>query len=142
MSRELYMTPDQIAVLGRQGAIGSHAHDHLPLGLLAPPQIETQIELANRYLTDWAGYTPCALAYPYGSRDASSSLVAEIARQQGIRFAFTMERAANFDLGRPLHLARFDNNDLPGGKAARFTIEAMPTALADAKWFERGRARA
>jgi hypothetical protein len=51
-----------------------------------------------------------------------------------------MERAANFDLSRPLHLARFDNNDLPGGKAARFPIDAMPAALADAEWFERGRA--
>ena len=32
MSRQLYMAPEQIAELGKCGAIGSHAHDHLPLG--------------------------------------------------------------------------------------------------------------
>ena len=92
-------------------------------GLLSPPAIESQIALASHYLADWAGYAPYALSYPYGSRDACSPAAADVARRCGIRFAFTMERAANPDLSRPLHLARFDNNDLPGGKAARFAID-------------------
>lgn len=135
ISRELYMTPEQIAELGQHQAIGSHGHDHLPLGLLPPEQIESQISLAGHYLADWAGYPPFALSYPYGSREASSPLVAEIARRQGIRFAFTTERAANPDLSRPLHLARFDNNDMPGGKAARWQIGELSTGMAHASWF-------
>ncbi len=136
MSRKLYMSPEQIAELGRHEAIGSHSHDHLPLGLLARDEIEAQISLAAHYLTDWAGYAPYALSYPYGSRDASSLAAAEIARRHGVEFAFTTERAANFDLSRPLHLARFDNNDLPGGKAARFQIDQLPAALTDSTWWE------
>ena len=65
------------------------------------------------------------LSYPYGSREASSLQVAAAAAEQGIELAFTMERAANRDLAAPLHLSRFDNNDLPGGKAARFELEEM-----------------
>ena len=136
MSRQLYMTPEQIAELGRHGAIGSHAHDHLPLGLQSPAAIETQISLANQYLSDWAGYPPYALSYPYGSREACTPAVAAVARRCGIRFAFTIERAANPDLSRPLHLARFDNNDMPGGKAARFGFDKLFSGLASPKWFE------
>jgi peptidoglycan/xylan/chitin deacetylase (PgdA/CDA1 family) len=136
MSRQLYLAPEQIAELGRHGAIGSHAHDHLPLGLLSPSASETQITLANHYLSDWAGYAPYALSYPYGSREACSPAAAGVASRCGIRFAFTMERAANTDLARPLHLARFDNNDLPGGKAARFGIDQLFEGVGDAKWFE------
>ena len=135
MSRQLYMTPDQIAELGSHGAIGSHAHDHLPLGLLPEAAIATQITLANKYLSDWAGYAPYALSYPYGSREASSLAVAKIAQHCGIRFAFTTERAANPDLTRPLHLARFDNNDMPGGKAARWGIDEVIGGMANARWF-------
>jgi peptidoglycan/xylan/chitin deacetylase (PgdA/CDA1 family) len=134
MSRQLYMSTEQIAELGRHEAIGSHAHDHLPLGLLPQPQIEKQISLASQYLTDWAGYAPYALSYPYGSRDACSPLAADVARRHGIRFAFTMERAANPDLTCPLHLGRFDNNDMPGGKAARFQIEQLPAGMPSAQW--------
>jgi peptidoglycan/xylan/chitin deacetylase (PgdA/CDA1 family) len=136
MSRQLYLAPEQIAELGRHAAIGNHAHDHLPLGLLSPSAIESQIALANHYLSDWAGYAPYALSYPYGSREACSPAAADAARRCGIRFAFTMERAANPDLARPLHLARFDNNDLPGGKAARFGIDELFSAVGSPKWFE------
>ncbi len=135
MSRQLYMTPEQIAELGRQGAIGSHAHDHLPLGLLPQAAVATQLSLASQYLSDWAGYTPYALSYPYGSREASSPAAAAVAQQCGIRFAFTTERAANPDLTRPLHLARFDNNDMPGGKAARWGIDELAGGMGRAKWF-------
>jgi len=92
--------------------------------------------LARHYLSDWAGYAPYALSYPYGSRAACSAVAADVARRCGVRFAFTMERAANPDLTRPLHLARFDNNDLPGGKAARFEIDRLFEGVGRPKWFE------
>ncbi|HEX4143231.1 MAG TPA: polysaccharide deacetylase family protein [Pirellulales bacterium] len=136
MSRQLYLEPEQIAELGRHEAIGSHAHDHLPLGLLPTAAIETQTAMASHYLSDWAGYAPYAMSYPYGSREACSVTAADVARRCGIRFAFTMERAANPDLSRPLHLARFDNNDLPGGKAARWGIDKLFEGGGSPKWFE------
>ena len=38
----------------------------------------------------------------------------------GFKFAFTMKRNANVKLDDPFYLNRFDNNDLPLGKANKF----------------------
>ncbi len=125
ISRRLYLDTDQIQKLGSYGAIGSHAHEHLPLGLLPGEKIKEQIHLSLDYLQKWAGYRPYAMSYPYGSKEASSLAVGNVATSLGIDFAFTTERAANIDLNSPLFLARFDNNDLPGGKAARWSLTEL-----------------
>jgi peptidoglycan/xylan/chitin deacetylase (PgdA/CDA1 family) len=135
MSRELYMGREQIAELAREGSIGTHAHEHLPLGLLSREEAGRQLAQSVRLLDEWTGRRPFALSYPYGSREASSPQVAAAAAEQGIELAFTMERAANRDLAAPLHLARFDNNDLPGGKAARFELEEMFGAAPVRTWY-------
>jgi hypothetical protein len=58
-----------------------------------------------------------------------------MAARLGFEFAFTMERAANPDLRKPLFLARFDNNDLPGGKAAAWSVENLYQCLPVTKWY-------
>jgi len=45
-----------------------------------------------------------------------------------------MERAGNPDLARPLYLARFDCNDLPGGKHAQVGIGDMFKGVPPAAW--------
>ncbi len=135
ISEELYMNLDQIAELGRREFIGNHAHEHLPLGLLSSEHLHQQLGRSAKLLTDWAGYCPYVLSYPYGSRDAANRTAARVAERYGIRFAFTMERAGNPDLDEPLHLSRFDSNDVPGGKAALWEASQMFDAVTARTWF-------
>jgi peptidoglycan/xylan/chitin deacetylase (PgdA/CDA1 family) len=140
ISEELYMTRDQIADLGRAELVGSHAHEHLPLGLLSLENQHRQLSRSTELLADWAGYRPYALSYPYGSRDAASRVASEVAQSHGIQFAFTMERAGNPNLDEPLHLARFDSNDVPGGKAALWEASEMFEAAPARDWFTKANA--
>jgi len=135
ISEELYMNLDQIAELGRDQRIGNHAHEHLPLGLLTSENQHLQLNRSADLLTQWAGYRPYVLSYPYGSRDAANRVASQVAESHGIRFAFTMERASNPNLDEPLHLARFDGNDVPGGKVAMWDVSEMFTAPPTRTWF-------
>ena len=134
ISGKLYMDVEQIRSLGRQGCLGSHAHEHVPLGLLPSTTVEEQIRLSLLYLERWAGARPFAMSYPYGSREACSSEVGEIAARLGISFALTMERAGNINLDHPLHLARFDSNDLPVGNGHRPDLQLLFEKLPTASW--------
>lgn len=135
ISRRLYMDVGQIKELSRKACIGTHTHEHLPLGLLPPALAEQQIEVSLAHLAEWSGYRPFALSYPYGAHDACSLGVGEMAERLGVEFGFTMERAGNRDLRQPLHLARFDCNDLPGGKAAQWQPEEMFDQMPVSDWY-------
>jgi len=135
ISEELYMSREQIAELGELELIGNHAHEHLPLGLLDSEHQHQQLSRSGDLLAEWAGYRPYALSYPYGSRDAANRVASQVAIDHGIRFAFTMERAGNPNLEEPLHLARFDSNDVPGGKAALWEAPKMFDAAPSRTWF-------
>jgi peptidoglycan/xylan/chitin deacetylase (PgdA/CDA1 family) len=136
ISQHLYMNVEQIRELGRHGSIGTHTHEHLPLGLLPATQAERQLALSLSHLQEWVGYRPFALSYPYGARNACSFDVGNMAARLGIEFAFTMERAGNRDLLQSLHLARFDCNDLPGGKAALWQSVDMFDSVPASNWWE------
>jgi len=64
-----------------------------------------------------------ACSYPYGGPGAVSLEVEQAARAVGLLFGFTMERAFNRSLDRPLILARADTNDVGGGKAPQFAYQ-------------------
>lgn len=134
ISKKLYMNVEQINELNRRGCLGSHAHEHLPLGLLPAAEAEDQIRQAIRHVERWTGHRPFAMSYPYGSEDACSVEVGELAARQGIVFAFTMERAGNSSLAQSLHLARFDSNDLPGGSGAKFRLPELFSEVPSASW--------
>jgi peptidoglycan/xylan/chitin deacetylase (PgdA/CDA1 family) len=135
ISRELYMSPPKIAELASHGCIGTHAHEHHPLGLQTPEKICANIRLSVACLNSWTGKRPFALSYPYGSKEACSEVAGEIASHHGIEFGFTMERAGNPTLGIPLFLARFDNNDLPGGKASLLALEELFDRVPHPTWY-------
>jgi len=135
MSRHLYLDLPALAELGAHGCLGTHAHEHVPLGLLSPEAAQEHIRGSIQCLDDWGGYRPFALSYPYGSREACSPEVAEMARRAGIELALTMERAGNADLTMPMFLARFDNNDVPGGKASHWTVDNFFEAIPCARWY-------
>ncbi len=139
MSAALYMDVEQLRSLAVLGALGTHGHEHLPLGLLSRSAARAAIARSVACLHDWTGQRPVALSYPYGSADACAPWVGRLAARCGIAYAFTMERAANHDLAQPLQLARFDCNDLPGGRHARFTIETMFAEAPHRTWFRHAR---
>ncbi len=132
---ELYMSRSQIEELASFGFIGSHSHEHLPLGLLSDEQAEEQIMLAQTCLSEWGGYLPFALSYPYGSRDACPQRLGSIAANLGIDFALTIEKAVNHDFAQPFHLARFDCNDLPGGKLPLRNLDKLFDTTSTARWY-------
>lgn len=136
ISKGLYMDPEQVKTLADEGCLGTHGHQHLPLGLLPAPVAEEQLGLSLSCLKEWTGDQTFALSYPYGSRDACSAEVGRIATELGISFAFTMERAGNSSLANPLHLARFDSNDLPGGSSSMFTLANLFETVPVASWYQ------
>lgn len=141
ISRSLYMTADQIQELGREAAIGSHGHDHLPLGLLPESQMQETVRSSVRHLQNWTGLKPFALSYPYGSIESCTPAVAEAAAAGGFEFAFTMERSGNDSdsFTRPFFLGRFDCNDMPGGKAAKWAPDKLFENIRPSGWYKNGR---
>lgn len=137
ISAALYLSVEQVREMARLGFVGSHAHEHLPLGLLSRAAVRDSIARSARHLMDWTGRRPRALSYPYGSRAACASWVGRVAARAGFAFAFTMERAGNQDLRRPLQLARFDCNDLPGGKQPLYEVDELFERVQWATWNRR-----
>ena len=118
--KNMYMTRDNIIKLGNLGYLGSHSHNHIPLGLYSEKVIDENISASVKILRDITGIAPSTISYPYGSAGAVGELVERKAKENGFKFGFTMLRAGNWNLDEPLGLSRFDCNDLPGGKAPIF----------------------
>jgi peptidoglycan/xylan/chitin deacetylase (PgdA/CDA1 family) len=134
VSRDLYMSRDQVRRLSDAGMLGAHGHEHLVLGSLLAAEAQRQVKLCCELIREWTGRVPVAFSYPFGMREAVSRSVLSAARDAGIRFAFTMERAANRTLPRPLLLARLDCNDVPGGKHCARTDDRWCDDLPNASW--------
>ena len=112
---DLYISPETITALGAEGAVGSHAHDHLPLGVL--PKEEARLQVGkSREVFKRFGIEAKAFSYPYGSKEAVGNIQSYI-ENYGFTFAFTMNRGVNLNFENPFELKRCDNNDVPGGKA-------------------------
>ena len=134
ISSKLYMSVEQLRTLGARGYLGTHGDQHLPLGRLSWAAAHENVRLSLDALAHWTGVRPFALSYPFGSPEASSAAAGAAAAAAGVQLAFTMERTANVDLSQPLHLARFDCNDLPGGSQPCFAVESLFEAIPAARW--------
>ena len=102
--------------------------------MLPADVVQEQIQLAATYLKRWTGELPFVLSYPYGSIEACSLEAGRIARESGIEFAFTMERATNADLRQPMFLSRFSSSDVPGGNASKCSINELFEVLPHGTW--------
>ena len=124
----------QLRELGQWRYVGTHGHEHVPLAQLSRAAVAQDVATSLELLRGWLGYRPYALSYPYGSYAACSSPAGEGAAAAGIEFAFTTERAGNRHLVNPLHLARFDGNDVPGGRGAQLPISELFERVAERLW--------
>jgi peptidoglycan/xylan/chitin deacetylase (PgdA/CDA1 family) len=130
----LYMDVDQLRELARRSLLGSHGHRHIPLGRTSAASQAEQIKMSQDLLEAWTGSRPFSFSFPFGTREACHLADPSILRHAGIAFAFTMERSGNRRLSNPLHLARFDCNDLPGGRNPMFEIDDLPDRIPDRSW--------
>ncbi len=112
----LYMSENQIVQLGDKGFLGSHTHNHYPIGLLSENEIEFELENSKVFLEKLTNTPIDLVAYPYGTQDSSTPQVAEIAKKAGYKYGFTTTRGVNTIENNLLLLNRYDCNDLPGGK--------------------------
>lgn len=117
VSKDLYMTKNMLKDLAKLNMLGTHGHAHRPMGLLSENEAIADFDTSVQKLNEWTNTKIQTLSYPFGFKEACCTKVATRAQNQNIKFAFTMERAANKTLSqKPMFLARFGCNDAPGGK--------------------------
>jgi peptidoglycan/xylan/chitin deacetylase (PgdA/CDA1 family) len=114
--QELYMNDSQIVKLGKSGMLGSHCHNHLPLGNLSIKLMEDELKKSREILESLSDSKIEFVSYPYGSGKAVNELVYEVAKSVGYKYGFTTYPGNNLVKGRNLSLNRFDCNDAPTGK--------------------------
>jgi hypothetical protein len=119
--KNLYMSESEILSLSKWQTIGSHSHDHLPIGTLERVDAENEIETSIKLLKE-LGITAKSFSYPYGSNEAVG-FTKNYLRQFGIKFALTMNREINYDFRNPYLLNRCDNNDILFGKSLNTKIK-------------------
>ena len=63
--------------------LGTHGHEHLPLGMLDQVAQRRCVRESVRSLEEWTGVAPFALSYPYGSLPACSRYSGDTWRLSG-----------------------------------------------------------
>ena len=112
----LYMNTNEIKQLIKRDYIGSHTHNHLPLGIYDEKTIIHELETTKKYLEHLGGKPIDCVAYPYGTKEAATEEVGKLAKQVGYKVGFTTNLGINKGDSNKLLLDRFDCNDLIGGK--------------------------
>jgi len=120
VSTSLYMDAEHIRELGNLGYVGSHGHDHIPMGMLSNDQKDFHVRQSKEILEFTTGTEVSAFSYPYGSKESCRNMD-EVLGKNNYTFAVTMTRGLNIVFDKPFHLNRYDNNDLPLGKTYRYT---------------------
>lgn len=111
-----YMNKEQIKTLGDLNCLGSHTHNHYPLGLLNDNEIKFELEESKKHLESIVNSKVEMVAYPYGTIETTNINVAKIAEEVGYKLGFTTKRGSNTINDNYLLLNRYDCNDLIGGK--------------------------
>lgn len=131
----LYMDLEILKRLDSKGFLGSHTYSHQPLGMLDDETLLEEFEKSNKFFIKHLNSSPKAVSYPYGSKESCTPRVFDLAKKFNHSFGFTMERAGNNTLKqKALHLARFDCNDVIGGKFSYFRKGEMFEKMKLSNW--------
>jgi len=114
--KDLYMNDSELISLAEKGYLGSHSHSHFPIGLLDEKTIYFELENCKSYFENLTKSKIELVSYPYGTEEAATLQVAEIAQKIGYKAGFTTKKGINKSGQNNLLLDRFDCNDLVGGK--------------------------
>lgn len=112
----LYMNKKQLKDLAEIACLGSHTHSHYPLGLLSEEKIHYELAHSKQYFEKLTSKIITMVAYPYGTDETCTDLVANTAKKVGYLYGFTTKRGIVDKTQKKLLLNRFDCNDLVGGK--------------------------
>ena len=127
---------EMLAMVHEEGCLASHAHRHLPLGLVDSDVLTKDLKHTQAFFKSNFGKKAELISYPYGSFEASSGISEEVAKN-GFEMGFTMERAVNKEVNLgPYLLSRYDANDLPGGKSDLFKTKSIFEAPHLRKWHQ------
>jgi peptidoglycan/xylan/chitin deacetylase (PgdA/CDA1 family) len=125
LNSELYFDEEMLQVLNDQDALGSHSHNHVPLGNISSEELQKELKHTQDFFSQKFGKPAMSLSYPYGSLEASSEIQEQVSTH-GFKLGFTMERAMNNSLEEDsLMLSRFDCNDMPLGKNELLIAEKL-----------------
>jgi peptidoglycan/xylan/chitin deacetylase (PgdA/CDA1 family) len=113
---KLYMNTNEVIELIKLGFVGSHTHSHFPLGVCNLEIISDELITSKKYLESIGNAEINFVAYPYGTNEAVTETVLEIAKVVGYKLGFTTKIGVNESESNLLLLNRFDCNDLIGGK--------------------------
>ena len=113
---ELYMNENEIINLAQKGYLGSHTHNHFPIGLLNENEMKFELQNSKLFFEYLTKTKIEMVAYPYGTPESCTIEVAKTAKEVGYKFGFTTTRGINTSENNLLLLNRFDCNDLLGGK--------------------------
>ncbi len=127
VSQNIYMDVEQLKSLCTEQSLGSHGHEHLPMGKLSAAEFQKQLQMSWELLDQWGHRGPRTFAFPYGSTAACSPLLRTLAPMFDMVAGFTMERRANETISDPLFLARYSNDDLPGGAHPNIAMDNLFT---------------
>ncbi|MEM9544442.1 MAG: polysaccharide deacetylase family protein [Bacteroidota bacterium] len=119
MCESLYMNEKEIKELAQLGYIGSHSHEHIPLGLQTEEQINKNLNDSKMILENLTGEEISGFSFPYGGFDSCKGLTKDLVNS-GYKYAVTMERSINKNLKYPFQLGRLDNNDTHLGKNYKY----------------------
>ncbi|SMC39489.1 polysaccharide deacetylase family protein [Sporomusa malonica] len=113
ISRELYMTIDQIKLLSRYGMhVGSHGYDHFWLDRLSEQELTFEIDMSLDFLNTVNGTTvDWTMCYPYGGYNETTKKLLE---SRNCQLAVTTKvDVARVTYDSRFDIPRLDTNDLP-----------------------------
>ncbi len=122
LSRQFYMTPNQIRELDAEGMIiGSHGANHLVFSKLSASQQQSEITNSTDFIEQVTGKETRFFCYPYGGFHSFNDTTERLLTENGISATFNVESrdVSNTDIiTRPQALPRYDCNQFPHGEAS------------------------
>lgn len=112
LAYEIYMTPEQIRVMKRNGMfIGVHGYDHYWLGNLSKEEMEADITKGLEILDEFIDKDAWVMNYPYGSYNDE---VISFIKSKGAKLGLTTNvGVADLLADNMFTLPRLDCNDFP-----------------------------
>ncbi|MDO9509772.1 MAG: polysaccharide deacetylase family protein, partial [Candidatus Magasanikbacteria bacterium] len=89
---KLYMSTENLLTLAKRGYLGSHTHNHYPLGLIDLGSIKFELEHSKLYFEKLTNSKIEMVAYPYGTEETCTNEVATVAKNVGYKIGFTTKR--------------------------------------------------
>lgn len=109
LAKKLFMNMQEIQTLDKEGFfIESHTHNHYALSGADLDVQRNDVDAAEKVFKNMLGRSPKVMAYPYGRPPETD----EVLYEYGFTHAVTVESRTVSDADHPLHIPRFDTNDI------------------------------